>query len=120
MTLKEKHENLIRKLAEIDYGIFFGDKNRALAFVTDNFVLIADYVNAAVRRQLMAPIWHECDEKSSFENKQGKAAYGYALIGAKRLNDLARTLDAEPLFDIDKAKLCNDFGEYVMQTLANE
>lgn len=120
MTFVEKHKNLIAKLAETDYGVFCGDKEKALSFVANNFELIADYINTMIRRQIMKPIWNECDEKTSFESKQEKAAYGYALIGAKRLNNLARTLGDEPLFDIDKTKLRNDFGEYIFTTLTNE
>ena len=122
MTLTEKHKNLIQKLAETDYGIFCGNKEKALSFVSDNFALITDYVNAAIRQQIMKPIWNECDEseKQPFDNKYDKTAYGYALIGAKRLNSLACTLGDEPLFDIDKTRLRNDFGEYVLQTLTNE
>lgn len=120
MTFVEKHKNLIAKLAETDYGVFCGDKEKALSFVANNFELIADYINTMIRRQIMKPIWNECDEKTSFESKQEKAAYGYALIGAKRLNSLAQTIGSEPLFIVDRTGLRNNFGEYVFHTLVSE
>lgn len=110
-------KNLIDKLEISNYSLFGGDKSKIDTYISSNLLLICDYVNTVIKQQIMFPVWAEYGDADSQKNAihQNKAAYGYATIGALKLNELSNSMNSDAIFSSNSFERRDEFGDCAQQ-----
>lgn len=117
-----KLKNLLNKLETSHYDLFGDNKSKAASYISNNLFLVCDYVNMVIKQQIMFPIWAEHGDTASQKNAicKNKAAYGYATIGALKLNKLCDLMNSDAIFSSDSFERRDEFGDCVQQLFAHD